>query len=95
MATIHHFGPFIVNSGFNMSPGELSGWGMGPVPSGVVSVSAHGLPRLVTGPQSLTVVKLTMRTTSNPNECFIDFTVRNDSSAPCRYMRVVCTSITP
>jgi hypothetical protein len=94
MANVQMIGPYIWNT-LDMPPGGLVGLWIGPVPSGAVILTAHGLSGLVTGPQSLTVVKLTARTVSNPNECIIDFTVRNDGPNRCRFVRVLGCTITP
>jgi len=100
MATVHLDGPFV----FNTTPiapngGTLYFWidGSAPPPYNdcTLTVTAHGLSGLVSGPQFIEVVQTATRAGPGFSERFLDIVVRNNGPRQCPYIKAFVSNTTP
>jgi len=103
MTTVHLDGPFV----FNTTPiapngGTFYFWidgsdGAPPPPykDCTLTVTAHGLSGLVSGPQFIEVVQTATRAGPGFSDHFLDIVVRNNGPRPCPYIKVFVSIVTP
>jgi hypothetical protein len=101
MTFVTHDGPYIFNKSEERIPpgGTLSFWvdGSAPPPYDdcAITVTAHGLTGLVSGPQFLEVIKTEIQTGPGPSERVLRCVVRNNGPRACPYTKVYIGVIRP
>jgi len=58
-----------------------------------VTVTAHGLAGLVSGPQFLELVQTATRAGPAPNERWLDLVVRNNTERQCPFFRLIVSLV--
>jgi hypothetical protein len=102
MTFVTHDGPFVFNTAADRIPpngGTRAFWIDGtpspPYDDCTITVTAHGLAGLVSGPQFIEVLKTEMQAGPGPSQRILNFVVRNNGPRECPYIKVYVGVIRP
>jgi hypothetical protein len=99
MTSVTHAGPFVFNAAEDRIPPNGGTLYFGLVSNEFVdcsvTVTAHGLAGLVSGPQFIEVVQTATRAGPGPSERWLDIVVRNNGPRYCPYIKVWVGMVRP